>query len=414
MQSVRVAPSIFFSMINFTIILDKRHIGVMGECSLKFAFHVGKQTALLPIGIKIAPEFWDGRSRSVVGHPNRKTLNVFLLDRRLKVENALLELQASGDHVGLSAIEIRDYVDGVLNPSVADCNRFVSRFRRYAENCRAERTREIYNATIKKVLEFEPKAERLKFDDVTKVWLTRFDEWLCSNGCASRNARNIHLRNIRAVFNDAIDDCVTSSYPFRKFKIKPEATAKRSLSIEQLRVIANGETEEYLQRYRDFFMLSFSLIGINIVDLLNLRKENLRVFGEGESAEYRIRYIRHKTKRVYDVKVEPEALAIIRRYAGNEYLLNFIEGRKSYRSFTYQVDLYIKRVLPSVPSLSTYWARHSWASIASELDVPVEVISHALGHGYGNRTTAIYIDFNQRKVDEANRRVLDWVYYDKR
>ena len=413
-DSIRVLSSSFISMINFTIILDKRHVGSKGESSVKFAFHVGKQTALLPTGIKIMPEHWDNRTRTVVSHPSRKTLNVFLLEQRLKVENALLDLQASSEHVGLSAIEIRDYVDGVLNPTEANSNRFVSRFRRYSSNCRALRTREIYNATIKKVLEFDPKAERLKFDDVTKVWLTRFDEWLCSNGCPSRNARNIHLRNIRAVFNEAIDDCVTSSYPFRKFKIRPEATAKRSLTIEQLRFMVNGEVDRYLQRYRDFFMLSFSLIGINVVDLLNLRKENLCIFGDGESAEYRIRYVRHKTKRVYDVKVEPEALAIMRRYPGNEYLLNFIEGRKSYRSFTYQVDLNIKRVLPSVPSLSTYWARHSWASIASELDVPVEVISHALGHGYGNRTTAIYIDFNQRKVDEANRRVLDWVYYNKR
>ena len=398
-------------MINFTIILDKRHIGVMGDCPLKLAFHVGKQTALLPVGIKISPEQWDSKTRSVVGHPNRKVFNVYLLECRLKVENALLELQASGNHVGMSAIELRDYIDGVLNPSVADCNRFISRFRRYVENCRAQRTMEIYEATIKKVMAFDCNAERLKFEDVNKVWLVRFDEWLACHGCPSRNARNIHLRNIRAVFNEAIDDCVTSCYPFRKFKIKPEPTAKRSLSIEQLRFVALGNCEAYLQRYCDFFMLSFSLIGMNIVDLLNLRKEDLRLVSDGG---YRIRYVRHKTKRVYDVKVEPEALAVIRKYAGTEYLLNFNENRKSYRSFTYQVDLYLKRVLPSISGFSTYWARHSWASIASDLDISVDVISHALGHGHGNKTTAIYIDFNQKKVDDANRRVLDWVYYNKR
>lgn len=65
------------------------------------------------------------------------------------------------------------------------------------------------------------------------------------------------------------------------------------------------------------------------------------------------------------------------------------------------------------PGLSTYWARHSWATIAASLDIPKETIAAALGHG-GNTVTDIYIDFDQRKVDEANRRVLDWVLYHKK
>lgn len=65
------------------------------------------------------------------------------------------------------------------------------------------------------------------------------------------------------------------------------------------------------------------------------------------------------------------------------------------------------------PGLSIYWARHTWATIASELDIPKETIAAALGHG-GNTVTDIYIDFDQRKIDEANRKVLDWVLYDKR
>ena len=65
---------------------------------------------------------------------------------------------------------------------------------------------------------------------------------------------------------------------------------------------------------------------------------------------------------------------------------------------------------PAFPMLSSYVARHSWATIAASLDIPKDVIAHALGHG-GSSVTDIYIDFDQRKVDEANRRVLDWVFY---
>ena len=68
---------------------------------------------------------------------------------------------------------------------------------------------------------------------------------------------------------------------------------------------------------------------------------------------------------------------------------------------------------PLFPKISTYWARHSWATIASSLDISRDVIGHALGHG-NNTVTDIYIDFDQAKVDEANRKVLDWVLYNKK
>ena len=68
---------------------------------------------------------------------------------------------------------------------------------------------------------------------------------------------------------------------------------------------------------------------------------------------------------------------------------------------------------PLFPDISSYWARHSWATIAASLDIPRDTIAHALGHG-GNTVTDIYIDFDEGKVDEANRKVLDWVLYGKK
>lgn len=64
---------------------------------------------------------------------------------------------------------------------------------------------------------------------------------------------------------------------------------------------------------------------------------------------------------------------------------------------------------PIVPELTTYWARHTWATIAASLDVPKETIAHVLGHG-NDTVTDIYIDFDKKKVDEANRKVLDYVF----
>ena len=63
---------------------------------------------------------------------------------------------------------------------------------------------------------------------------------------------------------------------------------------------------------------------------------------------------------------------------------------------------------PIIPGITSYWARHTWATMAYELDLPIDVVSQALGHSMGNRTTLIYIKQDIRKVDKANRAVIDY------
>jgi integrase len=64
--------------------------------------------------------------------------------------------------------------------------------------------------------------------------------------------------------------------------------------------------------------------------------------------------------------------------------------------------------------VTTYWARHSWATIAASLDIPDDTIALALGHSGANATTSIYIERDLRKVDAANRRVIDFVLYGRK
>ena len=96
-------------------------------------------------------------------------------------------------------------------------------------------------------------------------------------------------------------------------------------------------------------------------------------------------------------------------------LLNFADGLKNYRMYYNRLSIALRDIGDSLklPGLSSYWARHTWATIAASLDIPRDTIAHALGHG-GNTVTDIYIDFDQAKVDQANRRVLDWVLYGKK
>lgn len=181
-------------------------------------------------------------------------------------------------------------------------------------------------------------------------------------------------------------------------RIRPEQTAKRNLSPQLLANIFFGDYEQWRQRYVDAFHLSFLLIGINMVDMLNLPKDSLQ--------DGYIHYNRAKTKRFYSIKVEPEALQLIQKYEGKERLLSFAENNNVYKTFAMKMNACLGRIEKGV---TAYYARHSWATIAASLDIPKDTIAAALGHG-GNSVTDIYIEFDKRKVDKANRAVIDKVY----
>lgn len=133
------------------------------------------------------------------------------------------------------------------------------------------------------------------------------------------------------------------------------------------------------------------------------------IFNDKWLVEGRVEYRRAKTGRLYSIKAEPEALELIQRYKGNEHLLNVADHCKDYRHFANRLNINLHTLLPQI---TTYWVRHSWATIAAELDIPKDTIAAALGHG-GHSVTDIYIDFDRNKVDAANRRVIDYVLYGK-
>lgn len=339
-------------------------------------------------------------------------------------EDVILSLGRDGVLDGLSIAEVKQCVMARLHPSsvAEELPTFVSWFRRFMDSRPKPRTREIYASTLSRLGQFCPGLASLRFENIDRAWLDRFDKWL-AGFAPSRNARNIHLRNIRAVFNDAINEGVTAAYPFRRFKIKPQPTPKRSLSVEELRAFFAHPVEPHQRQYLDMFRLIFFLVGINVVDLVHLKG----------IVDGRVEYYRSKTARFYSVKVEPEALEIIERYRGSGWLLDVLDRYGDYRAWMKMLNKNLKEIGSSYhvfrfvggkrrsvklyrgvhPNISTYWARHSWATIAASLDIPKETIAAALGHG-GGSVTDIYIDFDQRKVDEANRRVLDWVLYGRR
>lgn len=385
--------------------LDCRRVADGVSAPLKIAVRNRDTSAFIPTGVSLLPSQWDSVTARVINHPQRQPLNARLARRKGEIDVALLALADECDISRLTATALKRRILSITAPDTvaADSDLFAARFLRFAQG-KTGRTAEIYLATLSRMRSFAGVGlDTLRFEDITRTWLEGFDAFL-SHTSPSRNARNIHLRNIRAVFNDAIDNEVTVAYPFRRFKIKPEPTRKRSMSVEALRGVLTADVPGWAVKYRDFFALSFMLIGINVKDLCML----------GTMIDGRVEFRRAKTHKPYSIKVEPEALALIERYRGEERLLSFMDGYADYRHFYNRLckGLAVVRDACGLLELTTYWARHSWATIAAAMDIPKETIAAALGHG-GNSVTDIYIDFDQRKVDEANRRVLDLVLYGK-
>lgn len=207
---------------------------------------------------------------------------------------------------------------------------------------------------------------------------------------------------------------ITSDYPFRRFKVKTEETRKRCLTVDELRLLRDFHVDRDQQRYKDYFMLMVYLIGINTTDLFQARPEDLD--------HGRLNYKRDKTGKLYSIKVEPEALYIINKYRGREFLLEPLDNHGDFLSWRSQLNKRLKalgqvtgrcrKILKKgpFPGLSSYWARHTWATLAYQIGIPVDIIGQALGHSdRSHAVTFTYIKPDASKVDEANRKVIDYI-----
>ncbi len=395
-------------MASTSFYLDSRKLKKDGTCPLRINISKDSKTCSINLNVHLRPDQWDAKANKVIGRSDRTYLNTVIYNQKHEIDNILMELMYAGKVRNSTAKQLREMIVSELDPGLKekkmDALSFSSIFLKYVDRHKG-RTKEIYEATYNHLQKFlGDKLKKLRFEDISKDWLEDFDDYL-SKTSPSKNARNIHLRNIRAVFNYAIDNEITTHYPFRRFSIKNVETIKRSLSVEELRKLFSYPCEDWQRQYVDIFKLIFMLCGINIIDLYNLK----------EIVHGRVDYYRAKTHKLYSIKVEPEALEIINNYKGKHNLLNLADRCKNYRSYSMRLNDSIQRI-KGFETVTTYWMRHTWASIAAELDIPDDTISRALGHSQtsGARVTQVYINFNHRKIDEANRKVIDYVLYDKR
>lgn len=248
----------------------------------------------------------------------------------------------------------------------------------------------------------------LTADDIDAAVVSRYEAYLKRIGLCM-NTVSFYMRTLRAIYNMAVTDGMTvDRKPFRNVYTGVGKTAKRALAPDVIRRL-RGMTPDNRQMAlaRDMFLFSLYTRGMSFVDMAYLKKTNL----ENGVLTYR----RMKTGRVISVKWEKCMQDIIDAHpCAGDYMLPLVtEGRGDTRTQYKRRQREINTQLGQIAArlrlgtrLTMYVARHTWASMAKNLQIPMGVISEGLGHD-SVKTTQIYIkSIGSTAVDRANAKIL--------
>ena len=266
-----------------------------------------------------------------------------------------------------------------------------------------------YHAALGSFKRFRDSGD-VPLEAIDHILMEDYQAYLKSAGLTP-NSISFYMRILRAVYNRAVEQELTiDRNPFRTVFTGTEKTLKRAISINEIKRIKNLDLafKPDLEFARDLFLFLFLCRGISFIDAAFLKKTDIR---NGV-----LTYRRHKTGQVLHIKIIKPIKELLDRYSvtGSPYLLPIItrlnhNERKQYETVLRRVNNALKVIAKmtglSVP-LTTYVARHAWASIAKAKNVPVNVISDALGHD-SIATTQIYLaSVDASTIDRANELVV--------
>ena len=252
----------------------------------------------------------------------------------------------------------------------------------------------------------------LTFDELTPDMIECYEAWLIDRRL-KQNSIRCYLRTLNTLLCKAVAEGLLSNRNlFSRVRLSYVKTTKRAISEKELKVIANLELPEHstMAFARDIFMFSFYMRGMPFVDIAYLRKTDLK---NGMWT-----YCRRKTNQCLMVEWEKAQQKILDRYAhqteNGPYLLPIINKEDGTEYLQYQrMQTNINRALKKIGEmaelkmpLTTYVARHTWASVARDMNIPISIISEGMGHN-SIKTTQVYLNsIDISRINEANKRII--------
>ena len=272
-------------------------------------------------------------------------------------------------------------------------------------------TKSNYVSAANRFMEFRHH-EDLTFSQMTSEMMEMYQAWLWNRG-VGQNTVAFYLRTLRTLYNKAVEaGQAPPNDIFAHVQTANVRTAKRAISVKDIRKIENLDlpTGSSLDKARDLFLLSFYLRGMAFVDMAFLKKTDLKCS--------MVNYNRRKTHQNLNIEWMKPMQAIIDKYAeqtkNSPYLLPILTGKESspytaYRKVEHNTNYNLKKIGEMVGlkiPLTTYVARHTWASVALHMNIPIATISQGMGHN-SYKTTQIYLQsLDVATINEANERII--------
>lgn len=363
-------------------------------------------------GYKIYPGEWDAIHTRIIVPPGigdirnnyLVSLKEFLSEDDRRFKEIISRLERTGSYT--AAEIVKRYL------SYSDIRGFLSFARdivKELELIGKPRTAERYTTVINSFKRF-CNGNDIYLYDVDSNLIVRYENFLKAAGLCP-NTTSYYMRGLRAIYNRAVEKGLTQQrLPFKDVYTGIDKTVKRAVPLNIIRQIREMDLSLFPSTdfARDIFMFSFYTRGMSFIDMAFLKKKNLQ---NGV-----LSYRRQKTGRRLSIKWEKPMQEIVDKYGivDTPYLLPIIkdmdvDARRQYKNAAHLVNDKLKRLgekLGLAIPLTTYVARHGWASIARSKNIPLPIISEAMGHN-SEKTTLVYLaSLDSSAVDEANICIL--------
>lgn len=268
-----------------------------------------------------------------------------------------------------------------------------------------------YKRTLSSFSQFL-KGNDITINAVNSQLIEEYNIFLIKRGLV-RNSISFYMRILRAVYNKAVHNKITiQTFPFQNVYTGIDKTHKRAIDEMTIAKLFKLKLKQdsQLSLARDMFIFSYCTRGMAFVDMAYLKKSNIQ--------NGMICYSRRKTGQLLCIKIEKQINEIICKYSkmNSKYVFPIIqsdEPNKAYKEYEKSINEYnnnlkkLSVMLPEECKLTSYTARHSWATTARNHNIPVSIISAGLGHTT-EKTTRIYLATLENSIiDDANKQIID-------
>ena len=361
----------------------------------------------------VYPEEWNARKSSViVSNSNNRQAHLQLIQSQIDWEMKQMQCIIHDKEMDGVSYSVDDLANEIQQlPTSQSVFMFFRQQIAKKEQMQCVGTKNNYTNAVNRFIEFRNQKD-LTFSQMTADMMEMYQAWLWNRG-VGQNTVSFYLRTLRTLHHKAVEaGQATSNDIFAHVQTANVRTAKRAISIKDIRNIEKLELQigSSIDKARDLFLLSFYLRGMAFVDMAFLKKSDLKCG--------MVSYNRRKTHQNLNIEWIKPMQAIIDKYAektkDSPYMLPILTGKETspytqYRKVEYNTNYNLKKIGKMIGlkiPLTTYVARHTWASIALHMNIPIATISEGMGHN-SYKTTQIYLEsIDVATINEANKRII--------